>query len=199
MSCTVVFDFDGTLADTKELHAEAFEKAAKLFGVEIRKEDFYRYFGLRGKEILEKMGVPKEKIPLILRRKAAIALNLIKSHLKLKEKAVNLLRRLRKRGLRVAIFSSSRASFVHEALKVMGLLEDISFVVAAEDVTKGKPDPEGLERIKKTYPEVIAYIGDTAHDRAVADAAGVKYFDVNAIEEVEKIVKQIEALCNGKG
>jgi HAD superfamily phosphatase len=52
-------------------------------------------------------------------------------------------------------------------------------ILTADDVTRGKPHPEGLHKIQKLYPErELYYVGDTVDDARCARAAGVPFLGV---------------------
>ncbi|MBX9601924.1 MAG: HAD-IA family hydrolase [Bryobacteraceae bacterium] len=54
-------------------------------------------------------------------------------------------------------------------------------IVCADDVLKGKPDPEGLHRIQASLPERrLFYVGDTIDDARSASAAGVPFIGIAA-------------------
>lgn len=60
---------------------------------------------------------------------------------------------------------------------------DVPFLplIGDEDVTNGKPDPEGLLKIKDGFPDrELWYVGDTVDDARSASAAGVPFIGVAA-------------------
>ena len=60
---------------------------------------------------------------------------------------------------------------------------DLAFgpIVCADDVTRPKPHPEGLEKIAAAHPgRKILYVGDTVDDARSASAAGVPFIGVAA-------------------
>ena len=84
---------------------------------------------------------------------------------------------------------------------------DIAFdpFIGAEDVIKGKPDPEGLLKISAMHPEAkLLYIGDTVDDARSSQAAGVPFIGIgvaqrdlfeNAVAVLEN-VNQLPAVVN---
>lgn len=60
---------------------------------------------------------------------------------------------------------------------------DLAFgpIVCADDVTRPKPDPEGLQKIAAAHPgRGIVFVGDTVDDARSASAAGVPFIGVAA-------------------
>ena len=54
-------------------------------------------------------------------------------------------------------------------------------IICADDVTAGKPDPEGLVAIQRMKPGLrLIYVGDTVDDARSASAAGVPFIGIAA-------------------
>ena len=69
-------------------------------------------------------------------------------------------------------------------------------LIGADDVTQGKPHPEGLEKIVALSPEAeFWYIGDTVDDARASKAAGVPFIGIAAPEVPfrDELVKLLEA------
>jgi phosphoglycolate phosphatase-like HAD superfamily hydrolase len=78
-------------------------------------------------------------------------------------------------------------------LKAKGLRDYFSVIVAAEDVEKGKPDPEGiLKAMKLLHADMAVFIGDTIYDEKAAKAAGIAFLHVSKIRELPKLLEKIE-------
>lgn len=68
--------------------------------------------------------------------------------------------------------------------------------IGADDVTHGKPHPEGLEKIVAAAPEAeYWYIGDTVDDARASKAAGVPFIGIAApgVPQRDKLVELLEA------
>lgn len=69
-------------------------------------------------------------------------------------------------------------------------------LIGAGDVTRGKPDPEGLEKIRALRPGAeLVYIGDTVDDARSSKAAGVPFIGIAApgVPQRERLVELLEA------
>ncbi len=91
---------------------------------------------------------------------------------------IALARDLRKKGKKLAIFSSNCRESIDECLRKAGIGHIFDFVVGKEDVELHKPHPEGLEKIMAHFrvpKEKVAFIGNEDDDAAAAKSAGVDF------------------------
>ena len=84
------------------------------------------------------------------------------------------------RGIRLGIVSGARPE-VMELLRAEGILDYFDTVILGDDVSKGKPDPEGickgLSRLN-VLPDMALYVGDTPIDIQTSRSAGVRAVSV---------------------
>jgi len=142
----VLWDLDGTLADSKEYHWRSWQEAMAAEGLTVTHDQFLASFGQRNDAILGEWlgGDPDpEQIRRIGEAKEARFRELVK-----KEGIIPLpgagewVRTLHGEGWRQAIASSAprlNVEVMAEALGFHGLMDAL---VGAEDVSAGKPDPE---------------------------------------------------------
>ena len=88
-----------------------------------------------------------------------------------------LLERLRESGKQVALVTSvPNRTLVHQALEGLTLKRYFAAVVTGEDVTRKKPDPEGIQMVLKSMevrPSSVIMVGDSASDIQAGRNAGV--------------------------
>ncbi|MGD8360279.1 MAG: HAD family phosphatase [Gemmatimonadota bacterium] len=142
----VLWDLDGTLADSREYHWRAWQEAMGAEGLTVTQEQFLASFGQRNDAILGAWlgdGAEAEQIRRIGDAKEAFYRELVRTEgIAPLPGAAEWVRTLHEEGWRQAIASSAprlNVEVMHEALGFSGLIETL---VAAEDVTEGKPDPE---------------------------------------------------------
>lgn len=85
---------------------------------------------------------------------------------------------LRDQGAKIGIVSSKNGYRIEEVFAVNGASELLDCIVGFSDVSRPKPDPEGLLRaaeILGTSTREILYIGDNTVDAAAAAAAGIDF------------------------
>ncbi len=144
----MLWDLDGTLADSTELHWCSWQVALEAEGVPITRERFLASFGQRNEEILSSWLGPEagaENIRRVGDAKEGAYRALVKQHgLDPLPGAAEWVRALHEAGWRQAIASSGPRANVQVMHEALGLGAYIETLVAAEDVSRGKPDPEVL-------------------------------------------------------
>ena len=181
----VLFDFNGVLVDDEDVHFEAFRRILEVLGVTISHEIYRRYLGFddRGTivALLAHYGrggdVDDGELGRLVARKQRSYARLAGQHPRLGFGARALVLALRAAGARLAIVSGARRAEIDAVLDASSLRECFDAIVAAEDVTRGKPDPEGyrlararLETVAGTPLPAVAIEDAPAGLRAARDA-----------------------------
>jgi pyrophosphatase PpaX len=166
----VLFDFDGTLADTRRVDELALSEARRRLGL---KDEQVRLFW-------ELDGVPLvERLHRVDPSRASELLTFFTSPAGVRSFAGlrGVLAALRERGLRLGLVSSRRGQTLPRYLRRLRL-GAFDVVVALEDVRQPKPSPEpvllALKRLGADPGEAV-YVGDTPIDAAAARGAGVAW------------------------
>jgi HAD superfamily hydrolase (TIGR01509 family) len=187
----LIFDVDGTLAETEELHRQAFNEAFARTGLDWRWErevykELLRVAG--GKERIRAFDCMRQGPPVLSepeiaelhRVKTARYAELIaEGKWVLRPGVKALLAAARLRGQRLAIATTTSRSNI-DALLSVALAKDwtelFAAVVAGDDVPRKKPAPdvyiEVLERLKLAASDCVA-IEDSGNGLAAASLAGV--------------------------
>jgi beta-phosphoglucomutase-like phosphatase (HAD superfamily) len=138
----VIFDFDGTLADTTPSHEQALRAALQPHGLDLDHDWYRRHVGLSIHDLLATLPggrhLPHDEI---IRRSRAYLLATVHSITPI-ACAVSLLSAARRAGLPCAMASGASRLLVHPGLDALGLRYAFAAVVAREDVTHGKPAPD---------------------------------------------------------
>lgn len=146
MTGAVLWDLDGTLVDSEEYHWQAWRETMAAEGVHITREQFLATFGLRNDSIVPQLagpGAAPERIARIGEAKETCYRRLVrKGGLAPLPGAAEWIKRLREEGWQQAIASSAPRRNVEVVLEVVGLRGYFQAIVSAEDVQRGKPDPE---------------------------------------------------------
>lgn len=142
----VLWDLDGTLVDSAEYHWRAWQKVMAQEGVSISREQFLKTFGQRNDLILREWLGPNtspERIQRVGDAKEAWYRELIRSEgIEPLPGAAEWVQRLAENGWKQAIASSAPRENVEVVLEALGLRGYFQAWVAAEDVERGKPDPQ---------------------------------------------------------
>jgi beta-phosphoglucomutase family hydrolase len=142
----VLWDLDGTLIDSMAYHWEAWNDALQPLGYHFSVESFAPTNGLRNEDILRdylKIDRPPSDITAIVGAKEARYRSIMRERgLPLLPGAEHWLKALRAAGWRQAIVTSAPRLNVAAAIDATHLDRLVDTIVCAEDVLKGKPDPE---------------------------------------------------------
>ena len=142
----VLWDMDGTLVDSGDLHFAAWRETMIALGRDLTRAEFDATFGQRNDAILRRLvdrAISVAEIARIGDDKEARYRALVTAHgIAPLPGALDWLRRLDAAGWRQAIASSGPRANAAAIIVALDLGEAFAAVVAAEDVTHGKPHPE---------------------------------------------------------
>ena len=141
-----IFDWDGVIINSAAHHEASWERLAKECGKTLPEGHFKRGFGMKNEVIIpEVLGwtVAPVEIRILSLRKEAIYREVVREQGMTALPGVEMwLRTLRDAGIPCAIASSTHRENITTTLDVLGRGEFFSAIVTAEDVKRGKPDPE---------------------------------------------------------
>ena len=173
---TVVFDFDGTIADTNQLIIGSWQAVFRARrGVEGEISDILATFGEPLYYTMEKLFPEfdvEESVDIYRSYQKEIFVDQIEIFPGMKE----LVLELKERGYKVGIATSRLRASTLLGLNKFGLEDKIDALVTVEDTAKHKPDPEPalicLEKLGSTADESIM-VGDSAYDMGCGKNAGM--------------------------
>lgn len=142
----VLWDLDGVLVDSGSFHFQAWRELFASLGREFSEADFRRTFGLRNDAILRDLlgDLPLAEVERLGARKEALFRQAAGGNIAALPGALTLLRLLRERGFKLALVSSTPHANIELVLRSLDVEAAFDVTVAEEDVTRGKPDPEGF-------------------------------------------------------
>lgn len=189
----VIWDLDGVIVDTIPYHLEAwrqlFYKRGKL---DFAKEGFREIFGQRNDDTLKKVFggkiSPKEIATLSEEKEEYFRLNIKKGNIKPMAGALELLSSLREEGFCQALVSSAPRRNIELLLSSLEINKYFEAIIASEDVSRGKPDPEGflLAATKINVEEGrCVVIEDTVPGVRAAKRAGMRCLAITGTYERE--------------
>jgi pyrophosphatase PpaX len=176
----VLFDLDGTLADTVELILRSYRHTMLTHLGEVLPDERW----------LSTMGTPLRAQLRDFARDEAEAEAMLETYTVFQRGvhdemvrpfpgARDVLDEFRERGARLAVVTSKRNVVARRTMEVCGLHESVEVVVGADDVRLGKPDPEPVHLaldvlgLREAVSEVL-FVGDSPFDLRAGRAAGTR-------------------------
>ena len=185
MPIAVIFDVDGTLVDSVDLHAQSWQDAFREYGRDIAFDDIRGQIGKGGDQLMpvflgadeiEAFGEQLEE------RRGAILKERYLPRVEAFPGVRALFEHLRAEGMRIALASSAKADEL-ETYKGIADIEDlVDEQTTSEDVESSKPHPDiflaALEKLGNPDPEDVVVVGDTPYDAEAASQAGLRTIGV---------------------
>ena len=169
----LLFDWDGTLADSEQLGRAAFDKCFAELGVSFSNEIYERFYSPNWYRIYEALGLPRESWP---RADQLWRYHYEQQTAKLINGAAETLLDLSRKGYRLGVVTSGNEDRVAHEIDDAALPQVFQVMVCAEHITHQKPHPEGLDialRRLGCSAAQAAYVGDTPEDIQMGKRAGV--------------------------
>jgi HAD superfamily hydrolase (TIGR01509 family) len=189
----VLFDLDGVLVDSREQHMAAWDEWSRDYAPHAPEGYFIRSFGLRNDAIIG--GLLADIDASDLRRLADAKERLFRDHVRRGIEALSgareLLDALDARRIRKAVVTSTPRENLDLVLDALGFAGRFDTLVAEEDASKGKPDPEGFlvaaSRLGIT-PDRCVVIEDAPHGLRAAKAGGMRAIGVTTTHEASELL-----------
>ncbi len=140
-----IFDHDGVLVDSFELHQEAWLELGRRSGLPLTPRFIHETFGMTNPSILRKLlgdGVAPADIARYSDLKEICYRDLARGRITLMDGVRDLLEQLTELGVKLAIGSSGPRANLDLTINECGLEGRFAAVTSLEDVTHGKPDPQ---------------------------------------------------------
>lgn len=199
----VIFDLDGVLIDSRELHFHSLNDALKGIDVKYvieRDEHLSIYDGLNTtrklKLLSELKGLPLEYHDMIWQRKQLATLELIKKF-SVDDKLIDIFSKIKSAGYMIAVASNSIRETVKLSLLRIGVMEYVDYYISNQDVFNPKPFPEMYWKCMTTLhalPKDTLIIEDSHIGRQGALDSGAVLLAVENTHNVtwEKIEKKLQ-------
>jgi HAD superfamily hydrolase (TIGR01509 family) len=174
-----IFDLDGTLVDSNDLHVAAWQEAFRHFGKEFPLKDLRRHIGKGGDQYLPEflneaelrtIGPEIDKFRSELFKKKYLPQ--VRPFPKVRE----LFQRLRADGKRIALATSGGESETKYYIKLLDVADLIDGYTSKSDVAQSKPQPDVFLRalnLLHVQPNEAIAVGDTPYDVQAAKKLGL--------------------------
>jgi HAD superfamily hydrolase (TIGR01509 family) len=185
MTTAVLFDIDGTLLDSNDLHARAWVEVFRRHGHDVPVEAVRRQIG-KGADKLMPVFLPadvvKQEGEKLKKERVALFREKYLQHARVFPKVRELFERLAADGKKLALASSATGPELKEYKERLGIADLLDAHTSADDAEKSKPDPDiflaALQRLGDPDPDQTVVVGDTPYDAEAGRKAGLRVVGV---------------------
>jgi beta-phosphoglucomutase len=180
----ILFDFNGVIVDDEPQHCEALTATLAEYAIRLDRETYYReYLGFDDRECFRftfaRHGrlADERTIAEAIERKAIHYARAIRRSMTLVPGAREFVRAAVDEGLALALVSGALRREIDLVLDAAGLRPHFPVVIAAEDVSACKPDPQGYTRARQALglePARCVVVEDSLPGLEAARAAGLR-------------------------
>ncbi|HEX8644063.1 MAG TPA: HAD family hydrolase [Allosphingosinicella sp.] len=181
MIAAVLFDVDGTLVDSNDLHAAAWQEAFRHFGLVVPFDAIRGQIGKGGDNLIPSL-LPREIAERLQEDIESFRSDLFQRDYLRRCRpfpgAVALLRRLDKEGVHLVLASSAKQAEIDFHIERLGCADALVAKTSADDVEHSKPCPDIFAAaLDKVLPVMnggqAVVVGDTPYDIAAAAKIGL--------------------------
>jgi len=177
MTKVIIFDFDGTLADTIDILLSITNRLSAEFGFKsATKEELAQLSNLTSWQILKYSGISIFKFPLLIRKLKAELRSEIPT-IQLFAGIKEVLLELKKLGFPLGIITSNSRENVLASLENNNLQDTFTFIYSSSTFGKHKVINRWLRK-EQINPEEVVYVGDEIRDIDAAKKTGIKIIAV---------------------
>jgi HAD superfamily hydrolase (TIGR01509 family) len=191
----IIFDLDGVLIDSRDVHYESLNQALSIVGQEFvisRSEHLSTFDGLGTTKKLEMLssmkGLPRDKHSEIWENKQKATIDIL-GLLPKNANAIDIMQTLKADGWKIAVASNAIRETVITALNAIGVLHMVSHIMSNEDVKHHKPHPEMYWQCMincSATPSSTIIVEDSHIGREGAAASGAHLFAIKDSYNLDK-------------
>lgn len=179
---TIIFDMDGVLSDTQNLHALAESALLKQYGIHLTPDEITRRFaGYSDHEfyatVFREAGIDHVDVQKVAQEKWGPFLEQAPGHIQAIPGAIDTVIRLHQAGYTLGVASASIPEFIHIVVQELGIATYFNTLTSGKEVQNGKPAPDifllAAERLGRRPAECLV-IEDGVNGMIAAQRAGMK-------------------------
>ncbi len=172
----VLFDFDGTLADTLGMYIKAYRRVLTHYGFNFADEEIVsKCFGKKEKDICEAAGIP-DQAEEFRKMYYAFKHDLLVEN-KLFPDTLDVLKHFHRNGVKMGVATFASRWYIDKMVDQLDIRRFFEQILSFDDVKNPKPDPEMVTKLCETLgvrPEDSLVVGDSKGDILMGKAAGAK-------------------------
>ena len=176
----VLFDVDGTLVDTVDLHAQAWVETLRQFGQEADFGDIRLQIGKGGDQLLPGL-IPPDLLEArgeeIEKARSELFLRDYMPRVRAFPGVRELFERIRAQGLRIVLASSGQAEEVEAHMRTARIEDLVDEATSSAEAERSKPFPDifaaAFAKLRLAEQAEAMVVGDTPYDAEAARGAGL--------------------------
>jgi HAD superfamily hydrolase (TIGR01509 family) len=185
----VLFDFDGTLADTLPVIYLAFQGVFREYEQrEVIPEEIVRMFGPPEAGVLERQIKKAANVQPAIERFYQLYAENHREQVRASGEINRMLQYLKDQGVRLGVVTGKGRRSADISLRLLEMDSYFDIVVTGDDVVRPKPHPEGIHSVLarlEVPPEAALFVGDSNADIQAGKAAGMRTVGVKWFEETQ--------------
>jgi HAD superfamily hydrolase (TIGR01509 family) len=204
----VLFDLDGVLLDSEPLHFTALNAVLRQHGHSVTEPEFFAFLGQTNrtawKHWVKHFDLPEHIEVYVAAWDEAVVQVIDTSPVNPSPGAIDLVRSLVEREVRLAVASSSSRRLIRCKLAALGLTQYFQTVVGADDISRSKPDPQifqiAAQRLRVPAANCLV-IEDSPNGISAGKRAGMRVLAVRtqytaglSLAEADRIVDSLEEI-----
>lgn len=181
MKEAVIFDMDGVISDSEYVNVMAKHRLLQRFGIDVDWHYHDQFLGttyeFMWKKMKEEFGLPESVSYYVREAKKERDQLILKEGLQPIPGATELIHRIHKAGIPMAVASSSSKKNILSNLSMLEVHQYFQGVISGEECQNGKPAPEIFLKaasLLKSKPENCVVIEDSVNGIRAGKAAGMK-------------------------
>ncbi len=186
----VIFDFDGTLADTEEANFVIYQKLAEKYNLRnITMDELGHLKKMNAKDVMAYVELKKRYLPFILKKGKSLLTQDIKNIRLCKPDIFHIIKQLKEMGIKTAIITTNSKANVTLFLEAHNVVDTFDLIASATMFGKESKMKRIVKKEKLNIREFL-YVGDEIRDIIAAKNAGMDIASVgwgyNTIESLKK-------------
>jgi HAD superfamily hydrolase (TIGR01549 family) len=177
----VIFDIDGTLIDSVDLHARAWQETLRRYGCEVAFEDVRNQIGKGGDQLMP-VFLPARQVEQqgkeIEQQRGELFKREYLPQVKRFPCVPELFARLQGDGKKIALASSAKGDELATYKRIAEIERFIEAETSSEDADRSKPEPDiflaAMSRLGSIDPDEIIVVGDSPYDAEAGRKAGLR-------------------------
>lgn len=198
----IIFDMDGVVVNNRIQDFKAWKRIFLEYGFNLNYKKYLSFLGMKGEEIIWKNineNIPEKEVLKIVNRKERYFVEEIeKRKLKPPKGLKKLLKGFQRANYKIGLATSApsyKTNIILERLKIKNFFD---VVVTAEEVSKGKPNPEIYLKVAEKLgvePEKCIVIEDAPNGIEAAKNAGMKCIAITTTHKMSEL-KNADKIIN---